>query len=262
MSSTLCSMGRKLGDTLWALVNAKAVSQLHGEPVDFMTSAYCGPLVTLLQYQSYIDNVIINNDMTEQIKHEHPDLPWYYRGPEIKGWARHYQYGFSAFPNKSIPYLFTNGAYPLPEPPWSIEYPDWQLLDGDYVVMVPSDRYRSDEVYSKVVRDLPYRTVVLGRQDEALPDVRSDTIQLTGVLDFKQTAAVLARAKVVISPLTSNAVLGSLVGANLVIPFGGAEKLELFGVYTDTVKYVHKPNPLSDEGPSPERIISAVMSFV
>jgi hypothetical protein len=227
-----------------------------------MVSAYCGPLVTLLQYQSCIDNVIINNDMTEQVNHEHPDMSWYYRGPEIKGWQRHYSFGFSSFPNASIPYYFTNNAYSLPTPPWSIEYPDWKILDGDYVVMVPSDRYRSEEVYSKVVRDLPFRTVVLGREDELLPDVRPDTIQLTGVLDFKQSAAVLARAKVVIAPLSSNAILGSLVGANLVVPFGGAEKLSLFGVYTDTVKYVHKPNPLSDEGPSPESIITAVMSFV
>lgn len=258
----LCTIGRKIGDSLWALVNAKQLSKLYRTQIDFMTSAYCAPLITLIKYQSFIDHVIINDDMTKQVEEEHPDLPWVYRGKEIKGWNRQYHFGFERFPDQHIAHYFTFGQYQLPEPPWSLEYPDWKISDSKYFVLVPSIRYRNDEVYSEVVRELPYKTYILGNASEALTAVRSDTIQLGGVMDYLQTAAILARAEAVISPLTSNAVLGSLVGANLVIPWSGVEALRIFGVQTDRVNYVAKPNPDSDIGPSARDIVKAAMLFL
>ena len=260
MSDIVCTMGRKMGDVLFAMVNARQISRLNKKRVDFITSNYCMPIVSLIQHQSYIDNVFVSKEFTDQCDSEHPETPWNYEG-KLPEWKQVYNYGFPRFPDISIPYWYTKGLYTLPDPPWKIEYPDWKITQDKYFVMVPAMRYRNDEVYCDVLNQLPYKTIVLGSPGEELSKPRSDTVQLCGVLDMKQSAAVLARAEAVITPLSSNAILGSLVGAKLVVPFSGLETLKIFGVYSDTVTYVHKPYTYSEEGPSAKDIIKAAMSY-
>lgn len=89
----------KMGDALYALPTARLLYGIHGEKIDFYTSDYCAPLTNLIEYQSYINKVVIPADY----KIERMDIgcqPW--QMPIPAEYTHIFQLGFRGVPNQAI----------------------------------------------------------------------------------------------------------------------------------------------------------------
>jgi hypothetical protein len=71
----LCTFPGKFGDILWSLPTVRAISRNVNEPVDFMVMQPYLSLTPLLEAQSYINKVIVN-DAWLCTGSPHGDQPW------------------------------------------------------------------------------------------------------------------------------------------------------------------------------------------
>lgn len=118
----------KIGDLLFCLPTAKALAKKHNLPVDFYTSQYCQPVLSLLEYQGFISRAIVPPSYK---------IEGYYRGiqpwqmPVTEEYEHIYHLGFSDWPVTNMIDYYAQIVDIVPEQ-YQIDcpyYPDETIVD-------------------------------------------------------------------------------------------------------------------------------------
>src|SRR5690349_17441908 len=139
----------KVGDLLYSLPTAKAISEAKGEQGDFWTSEYCYPIVKrLLERQSYIRRCILSPtyiieamDMGVQPSRVPVDSTLY---------DTTYHFGFRNIPNSPLPEFIARSVGSTWNGKIEYEYDDLETLNEPYIVLAP----RGETSYKNTFLDL------------------------------------------------------------------------------------------------------------
>lgn len=197
----------KIGDMLMALPAAKCLSERHNCQVDFYTSEICRGATSLLEYQSYIDHVVIPPEyIIDNIGCG--VQPWFMPIKE-ENYVATYQLGFRRTPTTYITDFISKEAglpYGLP---LVYNYPhqaSYFANDGrKRVVVAPRGRTTFEGFFTGICASETLDIVQVGGPGEGLPGGRD----LCGQLDFLDTASLLSQADAFVGLMSSNLVLAN-----------------------------------------------------
>lgn len=213
MTKIACTHPGKMGDLLWSLPTVNALSKKYDTKIEFITSKYCAPLKEFLEYQEFIEKVIISEEYVAQ-HHDFGTQPW--EVPVDGQYDEVFHLGFRETPQKHLRDYMAELADIEPLD-FIAKYPAFNPPDG-YISIAASSRWfytKANYLLLKIAREIRLPIVWIGERIET--DIG---INLTG-LDFLHTASVLAHASTTVSYSSSNGVLAWLVGKKpLIIAMG------------------------------------------
>ncbi len=192
------SMPGKIGDALYTLPTIRALAKKHKCKVDFYTSEYCKPAISLFEYQSEINRVVIPSNYVIENKGAGVQ-PWEMSIPG--GYEAAYQLGFKTWPNCSLPQHFANDAG-VTIGHIFYEYPDIKLDCKPVVVGCNVVRGRWLPEIVRVLREEGYTVALVGGPGEG----DGEPLDFTGS-NFLQTASIMAHATAYIGVFSSNLVI-------------------------------------------------------
>lgn len=197
----------KLGDSLYALPFCRLLYGMYGEKIDFYTSDYCAPMINLVKFQPYINDVII----PVEYKIERMDMgiqPWYMPIPTNK-YSRVYQTGFQQVPDRALhQYIAASQGFDIP---LAIRY-DYQKMrkvKSKYVCIAPRGLTSYTVLFTELVHELQthdIRTVVIGGFGDNTLD--ADVIDYSGT-DMLETLNLLAYSLGFVGLMSSQLVLAN-----------------------------------------------------
>lgn len=193
----------KIGDMFYVMPTVAALAKKHGCQVDFYTSKYCGPAVSLLEYQPQVarviipDNYVINNFGQGVQPWEIPINP--------NGYEAVYQLGMRKWPEKGLIEFYAEIAGVTPEP-FHFDAPPLALpcsVDRPIVISV-CQRTNKD-----------YATAVIRAFGDQYPIYQVGWVgqtPLPGVIngampDFLETASIFRNARLYAGGTGANSVL-------------------------------------------------------
>ncbi|MFN8392172.1 MAG: methyltransferase domain-containing protein [Bdellovibrionota bacterium] len=192
----------KLGDALYALPTVRYLCAKHNAKADFYTSAYCAPIVRLLEHQSCIRNVIVPEDY--EIENAFCGVqPWRLPIPEQQ-YAKVYQLGLQTEPVENLVDHVAKSAGAPTGLPVFYEYPDREVLREPYIAVAPGRDLKFREVLKEFVQRCPIQCVILGAADEYI-GVGIDATKL----DPLETLPWLAKARGFVGLMSSPLVLAN-----------------------------------------------------
>lgn len=202
MNKIAVTMPGKMGDVLYSLPAVRCLCQKHNTKADFWTSNYCSPLKKLMEYQSCIDQYLINEDYV--IDHMGMGVqPWYLSVPNENDYEAVYHLGFREFPEIHIPDYICNLVKMPIEQKLYYEYPNIPTLGKDYIIVAP----RGEEFWISLIKDLSegpsVNIVQIGASGDYVGNIGIDK---TG-LDFLETTTWIAKAKVFMGCTSSQVVI-------------------------------------------------------
>jgi hypothetical protein len=209
------SMPGKLGDALYSLPTIKTICERDGVKADFYTSEYCRPLIPLVKYQSYINNVIIPTDYVI-LHHECGTQPWKMPIDSSK-YDKVFQLGFRDWP--TLPLHEYIGMMTGLESVHSIfyEYPKNSIcLKKPFVVIAP--RRCETHVINYFVEHCPLTTVQIGSANEW---IGGKSVNCTG-LSMLETLGLLSEASAFIGTTSSLALANGFPNLTKAIPISAS----------------------------------------
>lgn len=239
----------KIGDALYALPTCRELAAQFGEKVDFYTSSYCEPMRELVEYQSYINRMVVpahyvieRMDMGVQ--------PWYMPIPE-KEYTAIYQLGFKHVPDRALHQFMALDAGIDKPLPIVYDYPEIDDHRAQFYVIAP----RGSSSYADLFYDVGIRLIergfgiaVIGGPRESifhLDEISHPAIHdLTGI-DMLSTVALLSKAKGFVGLMSSQLVLANGFDFPKVAPHDGVHWDMRHVVYSNTNYY--PINPTADE---------------
>jgi len=228
----------KIGDLLFSFPAAITLASIYG-PVDFYTSQYCKPLVTLLEYQSWIENVIIpenyvidNFGMGVQ--------PWLM--PVADGYEHVFDLGLQTWPTKNMIDYYANQVEVDPAE-FVVECPDeledfW--IDDDCILIASC--LRTNPLYAQAIADWANNRVQVVHVGGGLGNQLVNNVSNTKFSDFLATATTMKEAAIYAGGVGANSVLASAF-TNLKVVITHPEKAfdTRFIVYRDHVTFMTDP---------------------
>jgi hypothetical protein len=203
MNKIAVAMPGKMGDVLYCLTAVRWLCKKHNAVADFWTSEYCRPLKRLMEYQSCIDQFLINEDYVM----DHMGLgiqPWYLPVPNENEYEAVYQAGIREVPQMYIPdHICKSLDIPMNQKVY-YEYEDMATLDKEYIIVAP----RGEDFWTPLIKDLDngpskVNIVQIGAKGDYVGDIGIDK---TG-LDFLETTAWIAKSKVFMGCASSQLVI-------------------------------------------------------
>jgi len=270
MSKYLVSMPFKIGDTLWAMPTVQALARKWGEPVDFATAVYSKPIVSLLEYQSYIDKVIVDERFDNAILNK--DAMW--NSPDVTFPEEEYEEQvhlyYPGLPQVHLPYSLAALADVKIEAPLSIQYPGMPALsisvDKPFEKYIVVNKTRAGTslvngitgyAFDLFVKNSPVPVVLVGGPNDRVSSAgsTSEVLDFCG-RDFLETSSVVAQADAFIGHFSGNATLASLVGARkqlLMVPQAFKQYVHIFRSLGDVTYYT------IENFSSPEKMVSLIL---
>ncbi len=143
----------KMGDALYALPTARLLYGINGEKIDFYTSKYCAPIKRLVEYQPYINEVIIPENYEVQ-RMDMGCQPWEMPIP-VNKYSQVHHLGFRGVPDKAIhQYILNTIGYNMPVG-ISYEYPNNPpQITQPYVCIAPRGETSFKELFHNVITEL------------------------------------------------------------------------------------------------------------
>lgn len=216
MSKMAVSQGGKLGDFLYACPSAKWLwANLRTEPIDIYTSYYCAPLKRLMEYQTWVNELIVPDGFVVR------DFgcgcqPWQMAEFMKPGYDYIHELGFRFFPDRPLPEFVLHqlgidivdmvmaGTFEYPtliKAPvdMAIYEPDKYTPDEPYVIVAPRgdltmgpNGNSMKDIFYDFARLCPVKIVQIGARGEAWP--WEGSIDMTG-LDWLETLSWLSEAR-------------------------------------------------------------------
>jgi len=225
----------KIGDTLYAVPIAREVCKRHGTTCDFYTSEYCLPLKRLLEYQPFIDKVIVPG--AYEIDNMGCGIqPWDMPVPNI--YERIYSLGFRRVPDRPLHEFIAASIGLGGELEIKYDYPNLDIPDEDYIVLSARGETTYKDLFLDIIEKSPIRVIQIGAAGEAIGD---DT-GITG-LDMLETLAWIAKSKAYIGLMSSQLVLANGFPIPKVAPHDGRSWDMRHVVYSEYNHYPINPNP-------------------
>jgi len=240
-------MPGKIGDALYALPTCKQLAEDFGEQVDFYTSSYCEPIRALVEYQPYINRMVVPDTYII----ERMDMgiqPWYMPIPENQYTAA-YQLGYRGIPDRALHQFMALEAgidkplkieYTYPEPKYTFFTP--------FVTFAP----RGSSSYANLFIEVAYKLiekrigiVVIGGAGENYFQV--DDILNPYILDYTgydmiDTVGMLSKSLAFIGLMSSQLVLANGFDFPKIAPHDGIHWDMRHVVYSDTNFYPINPS--------------------
>lgn len=193
-------MPGKMGDALYALPVARYLYGTTGRKIDFYTSDYCRPLKRLVEYQSYIDKMII----PDTYRVERTDMgiqPWNMPIPPV--YAEVHQLGFRGIPSKMLHQYMAEQEGIYAALAIAYEYPEINPpLDTPYICIAPRGKTTFEHLFNALADTIP--SVIIGGQG----DYTGYGIDMTG-LDMLDTLSILSHATGFVGLMSSQLVLAN-----------------------------------------------------
>ncbi len=191
----------KMGDLLFALPTALSISRRQPGPVHFFTSEYCRPLVTLLEFQSWIDEVIVPQDY--QVEAFSMGVqPWQMPVPQDR-YEGVFQLGIRSWPQTNM-IDFYAGVMEVPPAEYVIEGPDTAVPDGTIVL---AGCRRTNPLYVRAVAEHFKEKAPVFHVGGTGFDTLAENVVNTEFPDLLATAALLKKAKVYAGGIGVNSVM-------------------------------------------------------
>lgn len=163
-----CSHPGKMGDALYSLPIVRSLCTEWDCMADFYTSEYCKPMVSLVEYQSYIRKVVIP-DNYKVLTLDMGVQPWH-MPIDSQLYERVIHFGFRSVPNDFLTTFMAGqtGALLSKIPEISYEYPDFETLDEDYFCIAPRGNTTYREHFRSVIHNSPVGVVMVGGAGDAV----------------------------------------------------------------------------------------------
>lgn len=245
MGRIAVAMPGKMGDALYALYVARHIAYKYSEQVDFFTSSYCEPIRPLVEYQGFIDKMVVPHDY--EIANMGCGIqPWHM--PIPTGYRYSFQLGFRTTPAKFL------GDWMADDAGVSLLYtaldtPQYPKPFHDYFTMCLRGSPDYTEFGRQFVALSPYPVIEVGGLTD---NVANDSIDKTG-LDFLTTAALIGN---------SSGYVG-LMSAMLVVA-NGFPKLKKVavhdGIHWDMRHVMRSENNFYPVKPTAEEVLSDIFN--
>jgi SAM-dependent methyltransferase len=220
MGKIACAHPGKIGDALYALPAVRELCRRHRTTADFYTSAYCAPMVRLIEAQACIERVVVSPDYVLQ------DFgcgarPW--QVPVPPGYDAVYQMGFSSYPEKSIPDHIAQSVQLPAGLPIYYDFPESEEDDearaaGSYIVTAPRGHTAYSPLFRAIAAKSPVRVVEVGGAGDGTGS--PNVIDRTGI-DMVDTLPWLAHSRGFVGLHSAMLVLANGFRIPKVAPQGG-----------------------------------------
>lgn len=230
----------KIGDAAYSLPTVKALCAKHGCQADFYTSSYCEPMRRLVEYQPYINKMVVPPDY----KMEGAGCgiqPWKMPVDESK-YEAVYHLGFRGNPDKALPDFIAESAG-VKRGPIEYAFPEWQQeLVLPYIVLAPRGA-RGFGVFQEFINICPLNVVQIGGRGDFVGD-RNKSIDMTG-LDMLETLTWISQASAFVGVFSAMLVLANGFKIKKVVPTDNIRWDMRHAIISDTNFY--PVNPTADE---------------
>lgn len=217
MPKIACAHPGKIGDALYALPTIKKLCEKHGCKADFFTSEYCLPMKRLVEYQPYIDKLIVPKDYKLE-GFGCGGQPWHM--PIPPGYEAAYQLGFRSNPDRPLPEFIAASADVSGV---EINYhfsSNWlQLPAAPFIVLAARGHTGFPHLFQEFIKVCPLRIVQIGGKGDFIGDPLRTT-DYTG-LDMLDTVALLSKASGFVGVMSSQLVLANGFPIPKVVPNDG-----------------------------------------
>lgn len=218
-----CTMPGLIGDALSAVPAARALAEKHGCQADFWTSPVVWPAKDLLEAQSFVRRVVIDEDY--RTDNSACGLqPWYMANAENTGFGYEavYHLGFRSTP--TVPLVeYCGSLYGIGQQPVRWDLPANRPGPvGSYPFVALAARGESSfrEMFHEFVRRCPAPVVEVGRPGEAVAtDLDALDCTSPGFLDM---AWVLSRCKWFVGLISAPYVVASGFGCTKIMAHNSA----------------------------------------
>lgn len=235
----------KIGDSLYALPTCKYLAEQYGERVDFYTSSYCEPMRPLVEYQPYINRMVV----PAEYHVERMDLgvqPWYMPIDESQ-YTQVHQLGFRSVPDRALhQFMALNAGIDKSLKVWY----DCPYIGNtmDYFCIAPrgsSDYAKLFYDVGKRISQLGYGVAVIGGASENIfevPEISDPLIfDYTGT-DFLTTTSIIAESMGFVGLMSSQLVLANGFDVPKVAVHDGIHWDLRHVIYSDTNFYPINPS--------------------
>ena len=179
----------KIGDALYSLPTIKYLCDRDNATADFYTSEYCNPVISLFEYQSYIDKVIIPSGYKMQ-RMDCGVQPWSMPIPEGVYDAT-FQLGFRIAPSKAL-HLWIGESAGLPSVPYpEYQYPNITFFNEPYIVISTKYPTGYNKAFEAFINVCPILTVQVGSPTEFLESKSANFTHL----NMLETVSLLSKTK-------------------------------------------------------------------
>jgi hypothetical protein len=225
----------KMGDVIFSFPAAIALCQKHGTICDFYTSPYCRPLVSLLEYQSWINEVIV--DEYYVMDHFGAGVQPWRMDVDLSLYDAVYHLGIQTWPEKNMIDFYAEQAG-VKAGEFVVEAPN--RLPDDLLIVATCHKTNPkyvDGIFSHFNGiDIVH---VGGGNRDALHEGASNT----AFPDLLQTARLMRSAKVYAGGIGVNSVLAhAFPNLRAVVAHPGQGFDERHVVYKDHITYTTDPS--------------------
>jgi hypothetical protein len=235
----------KMGDALYALPTARALCELWDAEADFYTSEYCKPMTRLVEYQSYIRNVIIP-PAYRILRKDVGVQPW--QMPiAVNLYHKVAHLGFRSVPFTNIPLFIAKQVGAPLELLQRIyyDYPEIDTLDEPYICVAPRGNTTYKGLFRSVVHNSPVAAVVIGGPIDSITEEKytnhdKPIVDLCG-LDMLETVSWLSKCVGFVGLMSAMLVLANGFDMPKIVPHDGIHWDMRHVLYTDSHKYLVAP---------------------
>lgn len=210
-----CTHPGKMGDTLYSLPTVKELCKRHKTKADFITSSYCEPLGSLIEYQPYINKFIVSEDYVI----ERTDIgvqPWLM--PVHGEYEAVYHLGFRGVPDTRIDHYIAKSIGLDRIPPIKYEYPYPKYLPvDDYYILAPRGETSYKQTFLDFMKCSNLLVLQVGGDDFIGGE---NTLNFTN-LSFLETASLIAYSKGFVGLMSSQLVLANGFNIPRIAPHDG-----------------------------------------
>lgn len=209
-----CSHPGKMGDSIYSLPTVKALCVKHGCKADFYTSAYCEPMRRLVEYQPYINKMVVPPSYVIEGAGMGVQ-PWKMPVDESK-YEAVYHLGFRSNPDKSLPDFIAESAR-VQRGPIEYAFPEWnQEMVFPYVILAPRGDRGFPQLFPQFIEICPLQVVQIGGRGDFVGD-KNKSIDRTG-LDMLETLTWLSQANAFVGVFSAMLVLANGFKMTKVVP--------------------------------------------
>ena len=196
----------KIGDLLYCLPAVRHISKILDSKVDFWTQKECLPVKSLLESQSYINEVHINEAYVKQ--HEGCGVqPWLLE--PIGDYDRIYHMGLRSYPQgRLVDYYPSLHGFTFCDTSIKYDFTTTEVARG--IVVCPGRNPLLKALFGGIISELSNNNIIVyqvGPKDEIINFNSKNVINCD--IDMLNTLSVLDKADVFIGTLSANLVLAN-----------------------------------------------------
>lgn len=196
----------RIGDALYYLPTIRHIAKIHDTKIDFWTSDYCKPLVSLFKAQSCINEVYIAKNYIIQ-HHGCGTQPWELT-PE-KEYDRIYYGGLRSYPQgRLVDYYPALHGFTFCDTSIQYDFTTTEVARG--IVVCPGRNPLLKALFGGIISELSNNNIIVyqvGPKDEIINFNSKNVINYD--IDMLNTLSVLDKADVFIGTLSANLVLAN-----------------------------------------------------